>query len=99
MMKNKLSVNFSDLPVVVKTGLAFAVVFAVVATQGLPPVNLAASSAATNRARALFSHSFCSSSGLESATMPAPACTCILPSLMSAVRSTMQLSMSPEAEK
>ena len=31
--------------------------------------------------------------------MPAPACTYMVPSLISAVRSTMQLSISPAAEK
>src|SRR5262245_58142006 len=58
-----------------------------------------ASSAARNSAFALSTHSCCSDLGLESATMPAPACTYILPSLMSAVRRTMQLSSSPAAEK
>src|SRR5215813_3887334 len=64
-----------------------------------PLANLRASSAARNSALALLTHSSCSLSGSESATMPAPAWTYILPSLMRAVRSTMQLSMSPAAEK
>ena len=34
-----------------------------------------------------------------SCTTPAPACTCIMPSFTSAVRSTMQVSISPSAEK
>src|SRR5215831_4830601 len=58
-----------------------------------------ASSAARNSALALSTHSCCSDLGLESATMPAPACTYMVPSLISAVRSTMQLSSSPAAEK
>src|SRR3974390_1372917 len=61
--------------------------------------NLCASSAARNNALALLTHSCCSLSGWESATIPAPAWTYILPSLMRAVGSTMQLSMSPAAEK
>src|SRR5215510_2091441 len=58
-----------------------------------------ASSAARNNALALSTHSCCSDFGLESATMPAPACTYITPSLIRAVRRTMQLSSSPAAEK
>jgi Transposase domain (DUF772) len=58
-----------------------------------------ASSAARNSALALFTHSCCSAFGLESATMPAPACTYMVPSLTSAVRSTIAVSMSPAAEK
>src|SRR3990172_3304347 len=58
-----------------------------------------ASSAALNRARALFTHSACSRSGTESATMPAPACTYIVPSFTTEVLSTMQLSISPPADK
>src|SRR5512139_1989278 len=58
-----------------------------------------ASSAARNSAFALLMHSCCSKSGSLSATMPAPACTYILPSLINAVRSTMHVSISPAAEK
>src|SRR6185312_11197629 len=58
-----------------------------------------ASSAARKRALALFTHSCCSACGLLSATMPAPACTYMVPFFTSAVRSTMQVSMSPAAEK
>ena len=47
----------------------------------------------------LATHSSCSFSGTESATMPAPACTYILPSLMIEVRRMMQESMSPLAVK
>src|SRR6185312_5152956 len=61
--------------------------------------NLRASSAARNSALALLMHSCCSVSGSLSATMPAPACTYILPSLISAVRKTMQVYISPAAEK
>src|SRR5262245_20252899 len=61
--------------------------------------NRLASSAARKSAFALSTHSCCSDFGLESATMPAPACTYIIPSLIRAVRSTMQLSSSPAAEK
>src|SRR4029078_4813005 len=61
--------------------------------------NRRASSAARNKAFALLMHSCCSKSGLLSATMPAPACTYILPSFTSAVRSAMQVSISPAAEK
>src|SRR5262245_47052331 len=61
--------------------------------------NRLASSAARNSALALSTHSCCSNLGLESATMPAPAWTYIVPSLINAVRSTMQLSSSPAAEK
>src|SRR5262249_32626547 len=61
--------------------------------------NRFASSAARNSALALSTHSCCSDFGLESATMPAPAWTYILPLRISAVRSTMQLSSSPAAEK
>src|SRR6266481_1882374 len=55
--------------------------------------------AARNSALALSTHSCCSNLGLESATIPAPAWTYIMPSLINAVRSTMQLSSSPAAEK
>src|SRR5256885_1590311 len=58
-----------------------------------------ASSAARNSAFALLTHSCCSNAGSESATMPAPACTYITPSFTNAVRSTMQVSISPLAEK
>src|SRR5579872_1163419 len=58
-----------------------------------------ASSAARNRALALLMHSCCSNSGTLSATMPAPAWTYILPSFTKAVRKTMQVSISPAAEK
>src|SRR5665213_612119 len=89
------------------------VVVAMIVTHGLAPLSSSiyhcprltalakrrASSAARNRALALLMHSCCSLSGFESATMPAPACTYILPSLTSAVRSTMQVSISPAAEK
>jgi len=61
--------------------------------------NRTASSAALNSARALLTHSACSRSGTESATMPAPALTYIVPSLTTEVLSTMQLSISPPAEK
>ena len=57
--------------------------------------NRTASSAALHRAPALFTHSRCSYSGTLSATMPAPAWTCICPSFTMAVRSTMQVSISP----
>src|SRR5512144_86102 len=46
--------------------------------------NRRASSAARNKAFALLMHSCCSKSGLLSATIPAPACTYILPSFTSA---------------
>src|SRR6186997_14377 len=61
--------------------------------------NRRASSAARNKAFALLMHSCCSKSGSLSATIPAPACTYILPSFTSAVRSTMHVSISPAAEK
>jgi len=54
---------------------------------------------AARRAAALLRHSRSSSSGTESATMPAPACTYMTPSFTSAVRSTVQVSISPMAEK
>src|SRR5690606_23025382 len=66
------------------------------------PASLActtASRAAANRAPALASHSRRSAAGSESATMPAPAWTCIIPSFTTAVRSTMQLSIDPSGEK
>src|SRR5690349_12463856 len=63
------------------------------------PAKRTASSAALNRALALFTHSVCSLSGTLSATTPAPAWTYILPSLTIAVLSTMQVSMSPLEEK
>src|SRR5207244_12472438 len=49
-----------------------------------------ASSAARNSAFDLLMHSCCSAEGSESATMPAPVCTYMRPSLASAVLSTMQ---------
>src|SRR5262249_40756379 len=57
--------------------------------RGASPAKRTASSAALNSALAFCRHSACSALGLLSATMPAPACTCITPSLTSAVRSTM----------
>src|SRR5690348_1659726 len=61
--------------------------------------NRFASSAARNSALALLMHSCCSNSGSESATTPAPAWTYMTPSLIKAVRSTMQESISSPAEK
>src|SRR5262245_39686588 len=58
-----------------------------------------ASSAARNKAFALLMHSCCSKSGSLSATMPAPAWTYMVPSLIRAVRKTMHVSISPPAEK
>src|SRR6185369_14845745 len=58
-----------------------------------------ASSAARNKAFALLMHSCCSKSGSLSATMPAPACTYMVPSLVRAVRRTMHVSIDPAAEK
>src|SRR5580700_4151630 len=58
-----------------------------------------ASSAARNSALALSTHSCCSRAGSESATIPAPAWTYMVPSLIRAVRRTMQVSISPAAEK
>src|SRR5436853_165554 len=58
-----------------------------------------ASSAARNKAFALLMHSCCSKLGSLSATIPAPAWTYITPSLISAVRRTMHVSISPAAEK
>src|SRR5512133_2904466 len=55
----------------------------------------AAISAARSTARALFRVSCHSDAGSESATMPAPACMCSTPSLISAVRSAIARSMSP----
>src|SRR5262249_51160307 len=52
---------------------------------------LPASAAALNTARAFPTHSACSCSATESATMPAPACTYIVPSFTTDVLSTMQL--------
>src|SRR5690606_36130254 len=59
----------------------------------------AASRAAASSAAALASHSRCSSAGSLSATMPAPAWTCITPSFTTAVLSTMQLSTEPSGAK
>src|SRR5262249_50221472 len=56
---------------------------------------LAAISAARSTARAFARVSCHSLSGTESATMPAPACTCMVPSLTRAVRIAMARSMSP----
>src|SRR6185436_9414825 len=53
------------------------------------------SSAARNKARAFASVSFHSSSGTESATTPADACTCSWPSLTMPVRIAIATSMSP----
>ena len=50
---------------------------------------------ARNSARPLFSVSCHSISGTESATMPAPHCTCSWPSLITAVRMAMAVSMLP----
>src|SRR5690554_1977295 len=52
-------------------------------------------SAARSMARALLCVSCHSASGSESATMPAPACTWMLPSLTTAVRMAMAMSISP----
>src|SRR5688572_7727963 len=54
-----------------------------------------AASAAISSARALWCVSCHSAAGSESATTPAAACTCSLPSLTTAVRMAMATSMSP----
>src|SRR6266849_9138183 len=64
-----------------------------------PRAKRTASSAALNRARALSRISWCSAAGSLSATTPQPACTTISPSLTTAVRSTMQVSMLPSPAK
>src|SRR4030095_16694853 len=46
--------------------------------------------------RALLTHSRCSASGSESATMPAPACTKARPSRITTVRIAIAVSMPPE---
>src|SRR5947209_4384767 len=51
--------------------------------------------AASNMARALFMDSTYSRSGTESATIPAPACTCRTPSFTTPVRMVMAVSMLP----
>src|SRR3989338_8444224 len=55
-----------------------------------------ARSMASIRAPALLTHSRCSCSGIESATMPAPACTCATPRAMTVVRMGMHESRLPE---
>src|SRR5690606_7029354 len=55
--------------------------------------------AAANSARALLTHSRCSDWASESATMPAPAWTCMTPSLINAVLRAMQVSTFPSAAK
>src|SRR5882724_11848003 len=58
----------------------------------MPPIAI---SAARSTARALARVSCHSLSGTESATIPAPACTCIWPPFTTAVRIAMAKSMSP----
>src|SRR4030095_10345930 len=49
--------------------------------------------------RALFTHSRCSASGSESATIPAPACTKARPSRITTVRMAIAVSIPPEYPK
>src|SRR3546814_17788028 len=58
-----------------------------------------ASRAAARRAPALAWHSRCSSAGSLSATMPAPAWTCIVPPLPTDVLRTMHASLEPSGEQ
>src|SRR6266487_6705458 len=60
-----------------------------------PSIPLEAISAARSTARALARVSCNSLSGTESATIPAPACTCIWPSFTTAVRIAIARSISP----
>src|SRR3954467_14778990 len=55
-----------------------------------------AAAAAVSNARALFRHSRSSSSGTESATIPAPACSVARPSRQNIVRIAIAVSRLPE---
>lgn len=61
--------------------------------------NPEAAATARTTAAALLTVSSCSLLGTESATIPAPACTCATPSTMTAVRIAIAMSRSPWTSK
>jgi hypothetical protein len=60
-----------------------------------PYLPVSATSIAAASAPILFRHSWCSTAGCESATIPAPACSTATPSRMTMVRRAMQVSSAP----